>query len=247
MKDDSIETAAILNFINRVRFVDCSDNMELGKTINDWFLFLKNNGVKYLKLHHTARIGDWKTAGFVGGDGRWFIEAKKDNGSDWYDSKWEVTDVNNTEQKIWTVTFSRTTQNYNSNIGYSTNLKFNKEKLRNWLIDIRKFSEENNIGEYFINIFDKGLAFLEAEDPTKNLEINNLFLRNNLNLDAIRLLTACDISWIFGGMGSWNDRAFWNGRIFTSEEEKKYEQVSEGLFQEICMSIVCAVNTTIKY
>lgn len=133
------------------------------------------------------------------------------------------------------------------NISYSVDLNFIKENLKNCLIDIKRFSEENNIGEYFINIFDKALICLELEYPIENLTIKNLLPENYLNLDAVRLLTACDISWVFGAMGSWNDKAFWNGIIFNSEKERKYEQFSERLFQEICTSIVCAVNTTIKY
>jgi hypothetical protein len=247
VKDEFIENAAILNFINTVCFIDSSNNMELGKTINDWFLFLKNDGVKYLKLHYIAQNEDWKTAGFVGGTGRWLIEAKKDSGSDWYDNKWEVTDVNNKEKKIWTVTFFRMARDYSMNISYSTDLNFVKENLKKCLTDIKKFSEENNFGEYFINIFDKGLACLEMKYPIEKLMIRDLFPENYLNLNAVRLLIACDISWVFGAMGSWNDKAFGNGRIFNSKEEKEYEQFSENLFKEICTSIVCAVNTTIKY
>jgi hypothetical protein len=247
MENEFIETTAILNFINRVCFVDYSKNIELGKTISDWFLFIKNDGVKYLKLHYKAQNGDWKTAGLVGGGVRWFIEAKKDSGSDWYNSKWEVTDANNKEQKIWTVTFFRTAQDHSINISYPMDLKFNKRNLKSCLIDIIKFSEKNNIGEYFTNIFYKGLVCLEEGNQIENLTIKNLFPKNYLNIDAVRLLTACDISWVFGAMGSWNDTAFWNGRIFNSEEEKDYEQVSEKLFQGICMSIVCVINATIKY
>ena len=77
MKNEFIENATILNFINKVYFIDYSDNMELGKTINEWFLFLKNDRVKYLKLHYMAQNGDWRTTGFVGGSGRWLMKQKR--------------------------------------------------------------------------------------------------------------------------------------------------------------------------
>ena len=55
--------------------------------------------------------------------------------------------------------------------------------------------------------------------------------------DAYHLLQAALSSWVFGGMGSWNDLAF-NG-----DDDTQYASLTGQLYETICTSIVSVVNS----
>jgi hypothetical protein len=232
-----------LQFCNMVHFIDYENKTEItiSKSINDWFLFLKNDNVKYLKLHYQSeKINDRMLAGFVGGGGRWLIEAKKEAGSDFYEGMWKVTDPKNVNKKIWSVGYVRIAKNYNFNVEYPSKLNKIKNNLLKDLNEILKFAKENDITN-FAKFFENGLNCLNSNKPFDIKEVyhKDLIPENYLNLEASQILAACHTSWVFGGMGSWNDMGF------EGKKQKVYEKVSENLFKDINIGIVCAVNSVL--
>jgi hypothetical protein len=55
----------------------------------------------------TQNVPDRMLAGFVGGGGRWLIEAVNPPGSDDWPARWEVGDRTRADRKIWRVTYGR--------------------------------------------------------------------------------------------------------------------------------------------
>ena len=57
-----------------------------------------------------------------------------------------------------------------------------------------------------------------------------------LPAEARQLLAAVHWSWVFGGMGSWNDL------LFEGEDQKTYDRISERLFQAVNAAIEQAAS-----
>lgn len=61
-----------------------------------------------------------------------------------------------------------------------------------------------------------------------------------LSADALRLLHACWAGWVFGGMGSWNDGAYWGAA--TAEGDR----LSETLFALLNEAAAAAANSSYR-
>ena len=61
--------------------------------------------------------------------------------------------------------------------------------------------------------------------------------RNFLSADAYHMIHTCRAAWVFGGMGSWNDGAYW-GSI-----EAEGDRLSEKLFVLCQQGIVAAAGS----
>ncbi|MCU0847547.1 MAG: hypothetical protein MUD12_06635 [Spirochaetes bacterium] len=243
LKNELLDSNTTLRFCNMVRFIYYVNNNEaiISKSASEWFSFLKNNNVKYLKLHYeSVKKEDRNLAGFVGGGGRWLVEAKKDNGSDFYEGTWKVTDPNNINKKIWSVSYGRIVANLDSNADCSADLKQVKNKLIKDLNEILIFAKENDLS-YFSGCFENGLDCLTSNDPFGNDAVyhKDLIPDGYLCVEAVQILAACHVSWVFGGMGSWNDMGF------EGEKQNVYENVSGNLFNDINIGIVSAVNSSL--
>lgn len=60
-----------------------------------------------------------------------------------------------------------------------------------------------------------------------------MLVDKNYPIEAIQLLYAASIAWVFGGMGSWND---------TGVNSEEYNNVSNELYNTINLSIVAVAN-----
>jgi len=83
----------------------------IASDFTEWITFLKNIKTKKLFLHYipsiNPQLSDRMSAGFVGGGGRWLIEAWKGDSSDFWEAKWEVSNQNAKDNRIWAVTYAR--------------------------------------------------------------------------------------------------------------------------------------------
>jgi hypothetical protein len=59
---------------------------------------------------------------------------------------------------------------------------------------------------------------------------------------ARQLLAMAMRSWVFGGMGSWNDLAF-----TSRQQEEEYERVSAELYSAVLGALVAAVNSELEH
>lgn len=78
----------------------------------DWFINLQKEGCKKLRLYYkpaaeTSRP-EYDSVGFVGGGGTWLIEGIFDGYSTYWHKRWQVTNQNAEDGKIWSVNYGRT-------------------------------------------------------------------------------------------------------------------------------------------
>jgi hypothetical protein len=234
-------------FCEYVRFVDLRQKgaacEEVAYAVDPpiWFARLKKDGVYAIRMVYGPAVGqnlgdkqiaDRMLVGFVGGGGKWLIEAITPNGSDFWEARWDVGDQNRTDDRIWRVTYGRIASNRPTLERPAVDLYELKSRLADNLAAIGNFARMRKL-EGFAKAFDAGLAQLNAQDPYKGAAPDRA-----LPLAAAQLLGAIRAAWVFGGMGSWNDLCF------EGDDQSLYERLSEDLYQLLNAAIGAAANTS---
>jgi hypothetical protein len=236
-------------FCNQVHFVqvhptgDRKKEIVIAEDYPHWIEYLKSRDVKILRLHHVSSgknskgLDDRRTAGFVSGGGRWLIEAVRDGISDIWETRWEVTDRDNKEKKIWKVTYGEIAQNWKMGATNFVSTNEAYDALKNAIVDIKNFAMTQNVGEYWVKTFNLALDCLKSSEPLDLVYHKDLIPKGLFEWKACQLLAAAQPAFVFGGMGSWNDMGF------QGELRGEYERVSAVLFKDIIIAILSAVNS----
>lgn len=238
-------------FCEFVRFVDLAktptgwSERPVADSPNAWFQYLLERNVTALHMAYGPSedpnvdgktVTDRMLVGFVGGGGRWLIQADKPNSSDHWESRWSVGDQKRQDQRIWHVTYGRVAKNRPVSLRDEPDLTALRNELAAVLKDIREFASEQGL-DGFAKCFERALEDLFSESDFNGFhkELANLEL---IPLGAIQLLSAAQSAWVFGGMGSWNDLGF------EGEAQSRYERLSEALYSVINQAIVGATNSS---
>ncbi len=174
--------------------------------------------------------------GFVGGGGKWLVETCGPERSGVWESRWLVGNRDSADKKIWRVTYIRIATSKASDRDDSEDLERLKDDMREGLREIAQFSRTQNL-DLFTTAFESGLSRLESRTPFEGLYHTDIVPVDFLPLSAEQLLGASEAAWVFGGMGSWNDRGF------EGQTQKRYEQLSENLYKLLNRVIVAAANS----
>jgi hypothetical protein len=192
-----------------------------------WCRNIKEEGVKNVRLHWNVSsfesIPDHITAAFVGGGSSWFIETIYDEKSIYY--------IKQDKQSMKT--------------SYT---KWDSEK-----VTLRPSESVAEMRDQLDVILEKLIHFTSKFDYTKHWSENFTSYRETLHTfqphdvddyiptgfyskNARQLIEASFRSWVFGGMGSFNDLAF------SGPDQDLYMSLSRELYETVCSSIVAAVN-----
>jgi hypothetical protein len=205
---------------------------------NAWFQSLRESGVSGVRFVHEAandpRIADHKSAAFVGGGGHTVLAARRDGRWDLWGAGWKFGDRHAKDRRVWSVRYER--------FGAVDELLPEKTPaeataaLREALRHIHAFATANAI-DGFAGSFAQGLALLDGEPALPPFH-DDLFVAGTLSEAASRLLKASQPSWVFGGMGSWNDM------ILDGSAGEEYARVTSALYAALLDAIAAGVNET---
>ena len=237
-------------FCERITYVTLGTSLfgkpketEVAPDPDAWFINLKKRGATGLRLSCTPQnrpgISDRMSAGFVGGGGSWTIEVLLPRGeSEQWMARWGVGNQKAADKRIWRVTYgcvsvSKTVQTS------APDLPNVLRELQESLKEIRAFSALHKL-DGFTRWFDDALDTIETKGEKRHGYHQDLAPAGILSSEAGTVLDACQKSWVFGGMGSWNDMGF------DGEEQKTYNRVSDRLFQAVNAAIKQAATSTMK-
>lgn len=235
-------------FCEYIHFVDLSiRNGKILETLytntpEEWFAKLKEDEVLALKLYYISNNIDANKifAGFTTGTREyWEINALKKSGKDSWAARWVTGNENRVDNKIWRVTYGRS--EYSQEIICQPNQELSKikEEFSYTLQEIITFARSQDLN-YFADCFEKALTELYSDNPFQQVYHKDMVPDGLLGLTARQLLAASQAAWVFGGMGSWNDLGF------DGENQVKYEQLSNLLYELLNKSCVAAVNSASK-
>jgi hypothetical protein len=232
-------------FCEFVRFVDVSagkDEIDWAADPLAWFERLKREGTKALRLHFgdsgPREVGGQSVpsrmlAGFVGGGGRWLLEAIHSRGSDYWEARWEVGDRTRTDRKIWRIKYGRIAREQPTYEAAGDSLETLRHDLDRALTEIERYARSQPYLEHFAEIFELSRAELSAAQADSKAYHADLAPPGYLSPPARQLLAAAQEAWVFGGMGSWNDYG---------PDDDEYHRVSQRLFVLLNQTYVAVAN-----
>lgn len=243
-------TNSTCQFCEKVNFVTLDKSL-FGKqketlvasTPDAWFTYIKKRGATGIRLSRSTQdkpgISERMSAGFVGGGGTWTMEVLFPcKQSEFWIAKWDVGDQKAQDKKIWRVTYGRVAKG-NTTPNMPINLQQVTKELADSLKDIRAFSDKHKL-DGFTKCFDEALDTVSSDGKNRHGYHQDLAPSGFLSAESALLLDASQKSWVFGGMGSWNDMGF------EGEDQKIYERVSERLFQTVNQAIEQAASSTME-
>jgi hypothetical protein len=227
------------NFLKRI-FSSSPREVLMANDPNEWFRVLKKNGCKKIRLFYQPTdnkepIPDYKLAGLVGGGGTWMIETIYGRYSHYWFNRWEVTKKDDPDGKIWSVSYAMTDKDQPVT-DVQKDIRETSSLLEQSLIAIADFADVQQLSAWG-DVFKKARAVLNSTDPAGDYYHHDLLVEKHYSLIARQLLFAAGAAWVFGGMGSWNDLGF-----DTVEDNKKYDEVSAGLYAAINQSVLAVAN-----
>ncbi len=233
-------------FCEYVRFVEPNksgnreDEAILAKNPENWFKELKASGVYSLRLIYSSQnnqdISDRMSVGFIGGGGRWLIEALHPSGADYWEARWEVGNQDHPEKLIWQVAYGRIAQTSEPSQLSIRAAAVVKQELLSTLVEIEAFANKHQ--QYgFAKAFKLGQSALESKSPHADSYHKDISPSGFLNLESSQLLAASQAAWVFGGMGSWNDMGF------SGKEQETYESLSDSLYRLLNEAFIVASNS----
>jgi len=206
----------------------------------NWITFLKKEGTKKLFLHYVStsnpQLSDRMSVGFVGGGGRWLIEAWKGKSSDFWEAKWEVKKPKAKNNKIWSVTYARIARDSFVQKNEHSGLKKISKDLKKAITACYMFSKKHSLANWDTFFYNALICLENGNSDFQTIYHKDIVPISKFPEEAIKIIFATQSAWVFGGMGSWNDMGF------EGNDQTEYEKISDNLFSIECKAIAHATN-----
>ena len=207
---------------------------------DEWLGMLPDQSATAVRLireddEAAADVSDWALAGFSGGAGLWLMEVLKEGGtSEFWAARREVLSEEERQQggNTWKVSYGLVKQAETKPSPLRDMATVNEE-FRMVLETIHDFAAREERGN-FTRIFADALEVLDHPSP----EAETGLTPRGCFPEPEAMLQAAMASWVFGGMGSWNDLGF------DGAAREEYEKVSADLYGILNEVIAVAASGT---
>lgn len=208
----------------------------LASDVNKWYTYLKDQGAKKLKLFYKKSehidLPDHISAAFVGGGSYWFVEVQFESTSDLYLSGWAPPDnVGIGRGKTHYLRFNHDITHLDDP---SPSVSESRETLRRILQELVEFAGKHEYAKHWVANFNNAILTLNEFEPTNEDEFLPAAIYSK---EARQIIEGAFASWVFGGMGSWNDLSFYG------EDQERYEILSAQLYSTLCDAVVIGTNS----
>ena len=229
---------SVFQFCNAVRFVDIKKGLfgkfrevERHNNPDDWLRSLRDT--QTIRAWLTFESADntdapaHQLAAFVGGGGNWQLVLATDDATDFWKSRWQVTDQNASDNRIWSVTYGCVGKSNHGSPTPVADLNGATSRLRSALTGTRDFADEHELA-LWSEWFQRALDCTNSSKPISFPDYVDFISLDSYPEKAQRLFAAAYHGWVFGGMGSWNDLSF-----EMNSENDRYHALSAELFAAI--------------
>ena len=229
-------------YVSSVKFARYKNNqykqgVEVANSVSGWFSFLRS--IKVTRLWNIAfawqrqDIPEHIAISFAGGVPM-AIQADLQNGFELWYPLWKT---GGQEKKPWIIEY-RSLMFSNSHVIPAQKMSSVKNTLRKAVSQAENFAKRPDVdANNWASWFAKSLKLLDSPDPKPPFH-SDLIPMSNFSLEARQVLTSAMQSYVFGGMGSWNDMGFQN-----TKTQKEYERVSKTLYEAVKLAITLASNS----
>lgn len=229
-------------YVSAIKFVRYKNNqdkqgIEVASNVSDWFSFLRS--LKVTRLWNIAfrwqrqDIPEHIAISFSGGVPM-AIQADLPNGFELWYPQWQT---GGQEKKPWLIEY-RSLIFPNSHALPVQKMSVVKGQLKQAVSQAEKFAKRSDVNASdWATWFAKSLELLDSPTPIAPF-YPDILPASNFNLEARQVLTSAMQSYVFGGMGSWNDMGFEKPEL-----QKEYERVSKELYETVKFATTMASNS----
>lgn len=238
-------------YMERVQFIKKEDNRNfrllkrlfpnntnkiLASSEKEWFRYLKENGCKSIKFIICGKkIDDHNLIAFANGVQGWYINCIFNDYSEIWVRDWQL-DSKSCPTKWNIYYYGAKTKLYNPHDS-TDGLDLLKKQFDSILENIGEFAMLIGCQEWK-KIFDKGRKTLDC------IPSNDSLLPDRYSVEAKQLIFAVRNSWVFGGMGSWNDSPPYYAHEMGKENE--YKELTSLLYDTMLKCIQASVNSYVR-
>jgi len=213
---------------------DQEENMVANNPMK-WFEYLKSSEVQLLRFHFSPGGGNRMDANFVGGGGRWIIEADKGDVSDIWDVRWSFVSEGK-GNRIWGVNYGLTSKNIILPQIVYPPVEYWHKKITDGITKINTLVKKKGLVS-FVQLLEKSLVLLEHSDPIAQIKHNDLVPPDVYSTTSTQIFAACQPAWIIT-MPDWIDMTLEN-----KKDDQKISKLSDELYNNLCRGIMVATNS----
>jgi hypothetical protein len=169
-----------------------------------------------------AGAGQWSLLGASGG-----------RSAEVWRVSWTLGDREAPDRRIWDVTYHG--ESIEDERPPIPDIAAAKDRLLTALGNVEAFAREKKEVEGWTDVFADARRRAAVDDQPPYFP--DMLPPRGFSESARRLLATGARSWVFGGMGSWNDLTF------QGKDEEEYERVSAELYAAVLGSFVAATNS----
>ena len=196
-------------------------------SVSDWFEYLKEKGLKDLKLFCPISVEDRDILGFSNTTQSSILCFYKDGKASYFLPNWESASLG----RGWDVTYTEyDLERSSQDIPHYEN---NIEEFKDILARIEYLAIKIEC-ENFAKVFHSARNQLLDLDAAKVLEEPQIPPQNQM------IFRAASVADVFGGMGSWNDGPGWLAK--DKGLGRQYDGLSDQLLRNIRLAILYAIN-----
>jgi hypothetical protein len=193
-------------------------------SVAEWLRHVSQTGIDHL----------WLLAGSSGppafaNQGLWGIVGTGRKGVEAWYGQWNVNreqvDPSETKPRIWEVTY-RSSYRKGTMAVDSGDIAARIRELHEAIEGALAFTQQFNVLDNFAPWFREAFDLETAEQPQIHWH-PDLLPSSGYSLDARRLIAMAARSWVFGGMGSWNDI------VPNDSEMSQYKETTDRLYQAV--------------
>lgn len=202
-------------------------------SVDDWVRALRRASIGRLSLI----AGGAAPAAFAN-QGTWGVLGHgRERTSAWY-ARWGVNkdgvDPADPKPRLWEVTYGLSASDGTVELG-PPEVVATASLLREAVIEARSFASTHGL-EPFAAWFGDALSLGDSPRPVPPYHGDMLPL-SGYSLEARQLLAMATRSWVFGGMGSWNDVGFRDHAV-----QAQYDEITTRLYRAVLDGIRTATN-----
>jgi len=230
-------------YVSSVKFARYKSNqdkqgVEIANSVSNWLSYLHSN--KVTRLWNIAfswqrnDLPEHTADAFSGGVPR-AIQTDLPNGFELWYPQWKTGGQD--KKKPWLIEY-RSLMFPNSHALPIQKLGVVKNQLKQAVSQAETFARHPDVNAInWAGWFAKSLELLDSSSPIPPFH-PDMIPSSGFTLEARQILASAVQSYVFGGMGSWNDMGFQK-----SEIHKEYERVTKELYEAVKLSIVMASNS----
>ena len=238
-------SSTVFRFTNRLEFHRHTRRLgvfpkevSVSRSCAPWFADLRSRGATALRLSRSEKtprnraLAPHVEAGFSGGLDVSVAACFPGDRFELWSGHWAVTAPQHPEHRIWNARFDGVPTRIK--LSHGPALDDSARRLGAALDAALSLVAGRPHFESWEKTFRDARAVLSSASPEVPYH-PDLLPSDGYTLEARRLLAAAGHSWVFGGMGTWNDVAL--------DDDARYRPVTVELFEAVLQALVAATNS----